>query len=125
MTELDHILDQIDRSFRGDAWHGPSVWEVLADIDAAKAGRVGEVDDATYWPAPPASANVADWQATLDELAARHQELLTAIASFAPNRLDEPLFASGSPAFNNFLGHAQHNANHAGQIALINSAAHR
>lgn len=47
MTELDHILDQIDRSFRGDAWHGPSVWEVLADIDAAKAGRVGEVDDAT------------------------------------------------------------------------------
>ena len=37
MTEIERILDQLKRAFEGNAWHGPSVREVLAGIMAAQA----------------------------------------------------------------------------------------
>lgn len=37
MTEIERILDQLKRAFEGDAWHGPSVREVLKDVTAVQA----------------------------------------------------------------------------------------
>src|SRR5947208_1027276 len=37
MTEIDRILDQLKRAYEGDAWHGPSVKEVLAGVTAEQA----------------------------------------------------------------------------------------
>jgi uncharacterized damage-inducible protein DinB len=37
MTELERILDQLKRAYEGDAWHGPSVKEVLNGVTAAQA----------------------------------------------------------------------------------------
>ncbi len=37
MREVDRILDQLERSRRGDSWHGPALEEVLADVDAETA----------------------------------------------------------------------------------------
>ena len=37
MTEIERILDQLKRAFEGNAWHGPSVGEVLAGITANQA----------------------------------------------------------------------------------------
>ena len=37
MTEIERILDQLKRAFEGNAWHGPSVREVLAGITAEQA----------------------------------------------------------------------------------------
>ena len=37
MTEVARIVDQLDRAFDGDAWHGPSVMRVLRGVDAAEA----------------------------------------------------------------------------------------
>ena len=37
MTEIERIQDQLKRAFEGNAWHGPSVREVLADITALQA----------------------------------------------------------------------------------------
>ena len=34
MSEVERISDQIQRGFEGDAWHGPAVLEILADVDA-------------------------------------------------------------------------------------------
>ena len=34
----DELLDTLRRSFDGDAWHGPALREVLADISAEEAG---------------------------------------------------------------------------------------
>ncbi len=35
-----HVLaDQLERAFRGGAWHGPAVAETLVGVDAAAAGR--------------------------------------------------------------------------------------
>src|SRR5215467_12852245 len=37
MTEIDRIVDQLTRAFEGNAWHGPSVREVLAGVTAEQA----------------------------------------------------------------------------------------
>jgi uncharacterized damage-inducible protein DinB len=37
MTEIERILDQLKRAYEGNAWHGPSVREALADVNAAQA----------------------------------------------------------------------------------------
>ncbi|PYS87293.1 MAG: DinB family protein, partial [Acidobacteria bacterium] len=37
MTEIERILDQLKRAYEGNAWHGPSVREVLAGITAEQA----------------------------------------------------------------------------------------
>lgn len=151
MTELEHIIDQVRRSFQGDAWHGPSVREALAGVDARMAatpgiagghsiavlathllatmdillgrmaGEIGLVDDDAYWP-QVVPLDETTWRGLLLELDQQHQQVVEALAAFPAERLDAPLFAGGSPAFNNFLGHAQHNAYHAGQIALLKRA---
>ena len=37
MTEIERILDQLKRAYEGNAWHGPSVKEVLSGITAEQA----------------------------------------------------------------------------------------
>jgi len=37
MTEVDRIIDQLQRSFDGDAWYGPSVCDALDGVDARQA----------------------------------------------------------------------------------------
>ena len=37
MTEIERILDQLKRAYEGDAWHGPSVREALAGVNAKQA----------------------------------------------------------------------------------------
>ena len=37
MTEIERILDQLKRAYEGNAWHGPSVREVLAGVTADQA----------------------------------------------------------------------------------------
>lgn len=37
MTEIERILDQLKRAYEGEAWHGPSVREVLAGVTADQA----------------------------------------------------------------------------------------
>ena len=37
MTEIERILDQLRRAYEGNAWHGPSVKEVLNGITVGQA----------------------------------------------------------------------------------------
>lgn len=37
MSEVERILDQLKRAYEGEAWHGPSVKEVLKEVTAAQA----------------------------------------------------------------------------------------
>jgi uncharacterized damage-inducible protein DinB len=36
-TEIDRILDQLQRAYDGDAWHGPSLSAALEGLDARQA----------------------------------------------------------------------------------------
>lgn len=38
-TETARLADQIERAFRGGAWHGPALAEALAGVDASAAAR--------------------------------------------------------------------------------------
>lgn len=37
MSEIERILDQLKRAYEGNAWHGPSVCEALAEVSAEQA----------------------------------------------------------------------------------------
>lgn len=38
-TEAARLADELERAHRGGAWHGPSLTETLADVDAATASN--------------------------------------------------------------------------------------
>lgn len=148
-TEIERVLEQVRRSYWGDAWHGPSVSEALHGVDAAVAtsrampgthtiaelaahleftqqlvlerleGRGRLTSDQENWPSVPHPLPDADWLALQRRLRDGASALETAISAFPSDRLDAPLVEGGSSASNNLLGHAQHNAYHAGQIMLI------
>lgn len=37
MQEISRIIDQLNRSLKGPAWHGPSTLEILEDIKVSEA----------------------------------------------------------------------------------------
>jgi uncharacterized damage-inducible protein DinB len=39
MREIDRILDQMDRAFSGEAWHGPSLMSTLEGLSAEDASK--------------------------------------------------------------------------------------
>ena len=148
MSEIERIDEQLRRAFEGEAWHGPSVLEALEGVTAAEAARrplpeahsiweitlhigvwedvvrrraLGEAfqpTDAQDWPAVRAT-DAAAWRDTLARLKAGHRALRDVIASFDPERLDQPLVPGGSTAYVQFHGAVQHDIYHAGQIAVL------
>jgi uncharacterized damage-inducible protein DinB len=148
MSEIARIKDQIDRAFKGPAWSGPSVMEVLEGVDAMQAARrpiagahsiweialhigvwedvvrrraLGESfspSDAEDWP-KVMEVTPAAWKATLKALQAGHTALLDVVSAFDETKLDQPLVKGGSTGYVQFHGAAQHDLYHAGQIAVL------
>jgi uncharacterized damage-inducible protein DinB len=151
MREPERIADQAAKMLAGEAWHGPSVLEVLADVDANLAaahpiagthsiwelvlhlvatqavllrrirGESAGLKTEDFWPAVPAASESA-WQLAVERLRRQEAELRQAIAAFPAERLDSRLTPEGTSAYNNLHGYVQHNAYHAGQIALLKKA---
>jgi uncharacterized damage-inducible protein DinB len=141
--EIERILDQHERAYRGDAWHGPSLRKILEDIgDAASAakplaaahsireivahigawqeegvrrieGRGGALDSAEDWP------EAADWDAILERLDASHAAFARAVASLEDEALDEKVKGRRESFYVLLHGIIQHNLYHAGQIAIL------
>ena len=106
MSELERIADQLQRAYRGEVWHGPSIREVLdgVDADAASARPVSNahtikelVVHVVVWEQealarlagkgrddlPPEEdwpAGAPAWADLLDELDAAHERLTSAIS---------------------------------------------
>ena len=151
MMEVERIADQLRRSLHGDAWHGSSVSDVLANVNASTAsakpmpgahsiweivlhiiaweqivldGLIKRQRNAVRpndWPAP-ATTGRAEWHDALAELNSIGDQLRDSILRLDDSRLDEPA-VEGSPSVYVVLhGLIQHNLYHAGQIALLNKA---
>ncbi len=148
MKEINKISDQLEINFRGDAWHGPSVMQLLADVTAEQAaarpvqnahsiwelvlhikvwkdatgrrlaGEAFEPTPAEDWPEVTATGEAA-WENTLKELEASNEKLAEAAAKLDDSQLHEP--AIGENYSNYFMIHGviQHDLYHAGQIALL------
>jgi uncharacterized damage-inducible protein DinB len=151
-VEVARLADQLERSFRGGAWHGPSLLEALADVDAETAGRrpiagahsIGEIaGHAAFWidaarrrlegdPVDDVAADAdwprgeertaAGWQRVLDRLEAAHRGLHAKVLALDDERLEGPAAGSDPTVRGLLLGLLQHNAYHAGQIAVLAKA---
>ncbi len=151
-AEVNRLEEQLRRALEGEAWHGPSVLELLAGVSAEQAaghpiagahsiwelvlhlgsdydlvlrrlaGDVHPLTAAEDWPACPASTE-ENWQQTVRELRRLNEKLRRAVREFPDERLDDPLVpGSHDTAYMQFIGVTQHNLYHAGQIALLKRA---
>ena len=150
-SEVQRIQNQLERAFAGEAWHGPSLLKILADIDAAKAaarpiagahsiwelvmhiaawdkavtdrleGGRGAVSSEENFPVIDDSSE-ASWQKAIETLKQNHRELLEAIGRVEDSRLDEPVAEGMSSAYVHLHGAVQHDLYHAGQIAILKKA---
>jgi uncharacterized damage-inducible protein DinB len=148
MGEVRRINDQLRRAFEGEAWHGPSLMEILSGVTAEQAAakplvaahsiweivlhiafweevsrRRLEGDDAKY-QAEDGLFTISDtseegWQAALEKLKQSNTALREAVARLDDERLRER--AAGQEYSIYFLLHGviQHDLYHAGQIALL------
>lgn len=144
--ELSRIADQLRRVCEGQAWLGPSLKEVLCDVDESCARRRPIERAHTIWELvshigawmriarerlsasetrdhspeenwPPMTGS---WQEVLAGVDRERRELEQAMCAFPSERLDDTAPASEPQTFYILLhGVVQHIAYHAGQIALL------
>lgn len=145
--EMDRLVEQLRRAFEGEAWHGPSVLEVLEGVTAQQAaaypiagahsimelvlhlggtyrlvlrrlnGDGRQLSPQEDWPDPALAGHWADEVAALRQL---HSELVQAVSQFPEGGLNHALVPESSyTAYTQFIGVTQHNLYHAGQMALL------
>lgn len=149
----ERLADQLERSFRGGAWHGPAVRETLDGVDAAAAAArpvpsghtiaeltghlaawmevaARRIDGEAVWDLPPeenfppdGAADPEAWRRTLDRLDAAYRRLHTLVRDLTEDGLDAPVAGSDPTVRGLVLGVLQHNAYHGGQITLLAQAA--
>ena len=150
--ETKRIASQLRRSYEGEAWHGPSLRELLEDVTAERAAAKPLAGAHSIWEVvlhidawelaalavvggsrfdvlsgdadwpPPRETSAEAWQAALDRLESTTRELVAMIRAMDDARLEE---SAGGREFNLYFllhGVVQHNLYHAGQIALLKKA---
>ena len=118
MSETARLADQIRRAFEGEAWHGDSLLELLADVDGKQAaahpiknahsiwelvlhiaawddavrrrtgGTAVKLSDKENFP-PVSDTTDAAWRKALAHLKQTHNDLAKAVAAFPDSRLQE------------------------------------
>ncbi len=152
MSETHRINSQLKRAQQGEAWHGPSLRELLDGVTAAQAAARPIANAHSIWELvlhiiaweriarrrlegdalaeipdemnfpPVTDASDEAWQATLRSLGECNQELRDAI-----KRMDDSQLEAIVPKtqYSNYVllhGVIQHDLYHAGQIALLKKA---
>ena len=151
MSEIHRILDQMDRAFSGDAWHGPLLMHLLEGISAEDASKhvvpgahsiwelvhhvsawhsivqhrlQGEMVDVTAerdWP-PVWEVSEPAWKRALESLVESRARLRQVAATLRDDQLDEKIGATDVSCYQILHGVIQHDVYHAGQIALLRKA---
>ena len=118
MSETARIADQLRRAFRGEAWHGDSLFEILNRVTAAQAaarpiphahtiwelvlhiaawdsavrrrlaGESLELSDEQNFP-PVKDTSESAWRKTLEHVRRVHDELVQAVSETPDTRLTE------------------------------------
>ncbi len=150
--EADNIADQMERAFEGDAWHGSSISEILADISAKQAAARPIPEAHTIWeivhhttvwqrtvrerlqgqPIVPLPDNedwppVTDfsasaWEETVRDLRAEYKLLRNEALRWRDRDLGEATEGQRFTVYEMLHGVVQHGLYHAGQIAVLEKA---
>ena len=150
-SESARIADQLRRAFDGDAWHGPGLLELLADVDAATAAAKPLADAHSIWELvlhvaawdgaalvrlsgetcqPTGAANFppvakptwAAWRKAVAEMTRTHRALVKTVAALPDSRLRGRVPGKRYDFYHMLHGMAQHELYHAGQIAILKKA---
>jgi uncharacterized damage-inducible protein DinB len=152
MSETKRIKDQLTRAFRGEAWHGPSVMELLNDVTAEHAAAHPIAGAHSIWEivlhintweriarrrieelAPIEVPTEEDWPAvndttehawknTVNALKLNHEVLRGVVGTLDESRLEEIVPGTEYSIYFLLHGVIQHDLYHAGQIALLKKA---
>jgi uncharacterized damage-inducible protein DinB len=152
ITECDRIADQLFRMVEGDAWHGPPVRALIADVTPELAaarpipqahsiwelvlhmsawaqvarrrltGEIVELSPAEDWPAVTIATAEA-WAETAGALERTHADLRRSVLALGDGHLDDRTPGRPYSLYVLLHGLVQHSAYHAGQIAVIKRAA--
>jgi uncharacterized damage-inducible protein DinB len=152
VNEIERIADQLERAFEGEAWHGPSVRELLTTTTCGQAAERPIPGAHTIWEIVvhmgvwksvvrrrllgetivdlppeqdwPAVKNATEpaWRKELEELEKSHVQMRRAIAELTDERLGERVPGEGYTVYVMLHGVIQHDLYHAGQIALLKKA---
>jgi uncharacterized damage-inducible protein DinB len=131
MTESVRLADQIRRAFEGTAWHGDSVLELLAGVNAKTAaakpikgahsiwelllhiaawddavrryirGEAVTLSDEQNFP-PVKEVSEAAWRQAIESVKQTHNELIKAVAVFPDARLQDPVPGKSENYYNFF-----------------------
>jgi hypothetical protein len=151
-SESVRIADQLRRAFHGEAWHGPSVREVLEGVTAERASARPLAGAHSIWELvlhieawteaprqategiampspirpgtdwPAAGKGSVEWTAAKDRLFETAERLVKAVESFSEERLRETVPGRDFDFYFVFHGVVQHSLYHAGQIAMLKKA---
>jgi len=148
MRPTERLLDQLNRAFGGDAWHGPALRNLLDGVteEHAKSRPVREahsilelVVHISTWidvVARRVGGNVVDsssvqdwsdvtktsWTSAVQALERAESKLADAVARLSTEDLDKPVPGAKRSIESEILGALQHNVYHAGQIAILKKA---
>lgn len=147
-SEAALIADQLRRAFYGEAWHGPALIELLADVDAAAAAAkplphahsiwelvlhvavwdnaaMVRLDGKKFQPTgvdnfPRVSkATEAAWRKAVAATKRTHDKLVKVVAGLPESRLRDRVPGKRYDFCHMFHGVVQHELYHAGQIAIL------
>ena len=148
MRSTERLLDQLNRAFGGEAWHGPALRNLLDGVteEQAKAHpirgahsilelvvhigtwndvvgrRVGgtEVDLKTVedWT----DVSKINWKDAIARLEKAQSVLVDSVARLASDDLEKPVAGAKRSKFTEVAGALQHTVYHSGQIALLKKA---
>lgn len=151
MSELEFIVDQLKRSFDGEAWHGPALMEILEGVDARTAaarpitaghsiwelvlhiaawerviarrieGHALTLSDGENFGHVRQTSEVA-WRETIKSLKQSHDELIRLSSSLKEAQLNARVPGKDYDFRFMLTGAVQHAAYHGGQIALLKRA---
>jgi uncharacterized damage-inducible protein DinB len=152
MSEIQRLEDQLRRAFDGNAWHGPAVRELLADITAAKAAARPLSSAHSIWEIvlhmatweevvrrrlqgetiadlpseqdwpPLRDSSEAAWRQAVQALEQANRALRQTIARADEARLAETVPGKDHSVYVMLHGIIQHDLYHAGQIAILKKA---
>ena len=148
MSEIQTIIDELKNIHDGDAWHGPSLKEILSGVSAEQAAAKPLANAHSIWELTlhvaawegvfmrrlggqqmnepeegdfPAVTDASEetWRRTLTGFDETHRRVIDAVSELTDERLSEIVPGKDYTIEYMLRGLMRHHVYHAGQIALL------
>jgi hypothetical protein len=148
LNEVKFIIEQIETTFDGDSWHGPSLMKTLEGVDLEQANMRPLVGRHTIWENlehiifwidpviealkgelmpdlqtvkdwPETGETKEEWMKTIQKLRNRINMLTGEVLKLDPKQLDSTVPGAQYKYRKMLHGVVHHNLYHAGQIAIL------